>query len=191
MNHTKTRTSQAGFSLVELMVVVAIIGVLASIAVPNVNKYIAKSRQSEAKTNLASLYTSEKAFYAEYNAYHSMFGAIGYSPEGKLRYVAGFSGAGVGEAAAANGYSTVPTGIGVNRDTFNYCGTTVANMTTSGCMILNGSDNSVPTANVGGAYTINNATFTAGARAVIFKTYQDIWTIDNNKVLLNPTPAIQ
>jgi type IV pilus assembly protein PilA len=171
------------------MVVVAIIGVLAAIAIPSVNKYIAKARQSEAKTNLSSLYTSEKAFYAEYSAYHHMFGAVGYSPEGKLRYNVGFTGAGVGVAAAANGYANAPTTAPGNTfTTLTYC-TTAATMT-NGCMILNGADNTAPAALAGGTFQITNNTFTIGARAIIYKSSVDIWQIDQNKSLTNPTPGI-
>lgn len=183
-----SRKSQRGFSLVELMVVVAIIGVLATIAIPSVSKYIAKARQTEAKTNLSSLYTSEKAFYAEYNAYHSMFGAVGYSPEGKLRYNVGFSAAGVGEAGAANGYNTAPTAApGSATNTLTYCGT--AATMPNGCQILNGADNSAPAALVG-TYTINNNTFTIGAEGKVYKSLVDGWTIDENKNLQNPQLGI-
>ncbi|QLY24365.1 type IV pilin protein [Bdellovibrio sp. KM01] len=186
-----TRTSQAGFSLVELMVVVAIIGVLAAIAIPSVNKYIAKARQSEAKTNLASLYTSEKAFYAEYSAYHSMFGAVGYSPEGKLRYNVGFTAAGAGIAGAANGYTNQPTAApGTAITTLAYCGTTAASLSANGCMILNGADNTVPAPLSGGAFQITNNQFLIGARAIIYKSAADVWSIDHNKSLTNPTPGI-
>ena len=83
--------NEKGFSLIELMIVVAIIGILAAIAIPNFQKYQAKSRQSEAKGILSGIYTAEKAFYAEWVAYSGDFGHIGFSPEGDLRYTSGFS----------------------------------------------------------------------------------------------------
>lgn len=184
------RKSQSGFSLVELMVVVAIIGVLASIAVPAINKYLAKARQSEAKTNLSSLYTSEKAFYAEYTAYHTMFGAIGYSPEGKLRYNVGFNAPGAPEAGATNGYNNPPTAApGNTRNTAAYCGTTGV-IGAAGCTVLAGATNAV----VPGlpATLLNGTQFRAAAIAVIHTAMPagDVWTIDQNKDLRNPTPGI-
>ncbi len=91
MKLSTIKSNNAGFSLVELMVVVAIIGILAAVAVPKVNVYVAKSRQSEAKTNLAGLHGAEKSFFSEYNTYSSAFGAVGYRPEGKMRYNIGFA----------------------------------------------------------------------------------------------------
>ncbi len=46
-----------GFTLIELMIVVAIIGILAAIAIPNFIRFQARARQSEVNTNLKSLFT--------------------------------------------------------------------------------------------------------------------------------------
>lgn len=61
--------SQSGFTLIELMIVVGVIGILVSIAVPSFQKYQRKAMQSEAKLALAAIYTAEQAFYSEYAAY--------------------------------------------------------------------------------------------------------------------------
>ena len=61
--------AEKGFSLVELMVVVAIIGILASIAMPKFRTFQAKARQVEAKGNLSQIYTLEEAYLAENDKY--------------------------------------------------------------------------------------------------------------------------
>jgi type IV pilus assembly protein PilA len=61
--------NQKGFTLIELMIVVAIIGILAAIAIPNFLQYQLKSRQSEAKTNLGGIRTSEISFNGDHGCY--------------------------------------------------------------------------------------------------------------------------
>jgi prepilin-type N-terminal cleavage/methylation domain-containing protein len=51
------RRQRYGFTLIELMIVVAIIGILAAIAIPNFVRFQARARQSEVNTNLKSLFT--------------------------------------------------------------------------------------------------------------------------------------
>lgn len=182
------RTSQKGFSLVELMVVVAIIGVLASIAVPQVNKFIAKSRQSEAKTNLATYYTAQKAFQAEYGVFDPRFGAIGFSPEGQLRYNVGLSG-GV-NATAANGYNGTVAGAGISIATLGYCGANGAFQ--NNCTLLNGAGNSAPPAITAAAQTA--IAFTARASGTIYSQSGtaplDSWTINQQKQVVNTSNGI-
>jgi type IV pilus assembly protein PilA len=76
---------QAGFSLVELMVVVGIIGILAAIAVPKLQQFTAKSKQSEARVNLKSIDTMQQSYYAE-NSTFGTFAQIGYSAPGTAKY---------------------------------------------------------------------------------------------------------
>lgn len=65
--------SRGGFTLVELMIVVALIGVLASIAIPAFVTYQARSRRAEAFTNLSSLARSYKGYSAESGVFPDMF----------------------------------------------------------------------------------------------------------------------
>ena len=51
------KKGKKGFTLIELMIVVAIIGILAAIAIPNFLQFQAKSKQSEAKSNLGAIFT--------------------------------------------------------------------------------------------------------------------------------------
>ena len=57
------RKSNQGFTLIELMIVVAIIGILAAIAIPNFIRFQLKSKSSEGKVNLAAIRTAEEGRY--------------------------------------------------------------------------------------------------------------------------------
>ena len=60
-----------GFSLLELMVVVAILGILATVAVPRFNIFRARSRQAEAKTNLGVIFTLQESFAIDHEKYYN------------------------------------------------------------------------------------------------------------------------
>lgn len=97
-----------GFTLIELMIVVAIIGILASVAVPAYRSYQLKSKRAEAYSNLSGLVKIEKAYYTEYDAYtgtstaypgslgpdkrvwtsvaDDAFATLGWSPDGAIYY---------------------------------------------------------------------------------------------------------
>ncbi len=58
-----------GFTLIELMVVVAIIGILAAVAVPTYTRYITRAKASEAAVNLQGIRLKEESYFAEFARY--------------------------------------------------------------------------------------------------------------------------
>lgn len=73
----------AGFSLVELMVVVGILGILTAIAMPKLQRFSAKAKRVEAQTTLKSVHALQTSYFAE----NSQFGnanQIGFVDAGKL-----------------------------------------------------------------------------------------------------------
>ncbi len=61
--------NQKGFTLIELMIVIAIIGILAAIAIPQFAKYRAKGFNSTALSDVRNLRTDLEAYYAEWDVY--------------------------------------------------------------------------------------------------------------------------
>ena len=102
------RNNQKGFTLIELMIVVAIIGILAAIAIPNFLNYQLKAKTAEAKTNIGAIRTSQDSYKAENDVYldcaantgtfntgqkqtwtivaASGFDTIGFEPSGDVYY---------------------------------------------------------------------------------------------------------
>jgi len=61
--------SQSGLSLIELMIVVAIIGILAALAIPRFQGFQARARQAEGKSNLNHIYTLEQSYHGDQDKY--------------------------------------------------------------------------------------------------------------------------
>ncbi len=114
-----------GFTLIELMIVVAIIGILAAIALPNFLRFQLRSKTGEAKANLAAIRTAEEGYFSEYGLYVATlktpnvvpnntkqpwpvaavppvgFDQMGWSPEGEVFFVyQAVVGAGTGATGA-------------------------------------------------------------------------------------------
>lgn len=122
MKRTLRRIAK-GFTLIELMIVVAIIGILAAIAIPNFVKFQCRSKTSEPKANLKSMYVAQEAYRAEYDVYVKVTACtdsgacgtnggnqVGWNPKGgKFRYTynaepAGTTAASLAFTAEAHGF---------------------------------------------------------------------------------------
>jgi type IV pilus assembly protein PilE len=76
------RSRVAGFTLIELMIVVVITAILASIALPAYQASVRKSRRTEAKTALSDFAAREERIYGTQNVYSSDPTALGYTASG-------------------------------------------------------------------------------------------------------------
>ena len=66
-----------GFTLIELMIVVAILGILAAIAIPALSKYMRRAKTSEAKAQIAKMFDASSAYFQEEHVERGATGFIG------------------------------------------------------------------------------------------------------------------
>ena len=69
LKRLRSKKNEKGFTLIELMIVIAIIGILAAIAIPQFSAYRAKGFNSSALSDIRNLRTDLESYYAEWNAY--------------------------------------------------------------------------------------------------------------------------
>jgi len=81
MNFKKNTIRSGGFSLVELIIVIAIIGILAGVAIPSYNSYMLKSRRVDGTAFLIEVASEQVRFYSEYNRYTNTMSELGYGTE--------------------------------------------------------------------------------------------------------------
>jgi len=93
LNKMNEMKSEKGFTLIELMIVVAIIGILAAIAIPQFASYRERAFNSAAVSDLNTARMAEEALYADYQVYGSSVAATGTA-----------GAAGAGATLTANGF---------------------------------------------------------------------------------------
>jgi type IV pilus assembly protein PilA len=178
------RFNHSGFTLVELMIVVAIIGILSSIAIPNYQRYQAKARTAEAKLYLSSAYTAEKSFVVEYSSYTSCLAAAGFGLDSNQNYY------GIGFlSASATGTTCGQSGnVACNLD-FND-GTTPLCSDASGATFFAASKKARSASTLpgqsdlaGSAVATNTFTVTAAGQISPTNATNDTWTINEQKLI--------
>jgi len=67
-----------GFSLIEVLIVVAIIGIIAAVAIPSYTSYMEKARRADAASFLTEVASEQFRFFSEYNRYGTTMAELGY-----------------------------------------------------------------------------------------------------------------
>ncbi len=112
------RFRMKGVTLIELMIVIVVVAILASIAVPSYRQYVLRSHRVEAKTALLNLAAAQEKFYLENNTYAANTVLTTAPPAGL-----GLS------ATTENGWYTIAIANGANAATFSATATATGTQT--------------------------------------------------------------
>jgi type IV pilus assembly protein PilA len=77
ISHRRIRNPRAGFSLIELLIVIAIILVILTVAIPQYNKAVMSARESGALKAIATLHDAEVQYYSSYNRFAASLTELG------------------------------------------------------------------------------------------------------------------
>ncbi|NNL63543.1 MAG: type IV pilin protein [Woeseiaceae bacterium] len=91
-----------GITLVELMVVIVIVGILASVAYPNYQEFVARAKRSEARAALLRLATNQERFYLNNNTFTADLTSLGFASTPKVETETGYYEIEVTSADASN-----------------------------------------------------------------------------------------
>jgi len=183
-----------GFTLVELMIVVAIIGILAAIAIPNFIKFQARSKQAEPKANLKALFVAQRSYFSERDTFSSLNADIGFVPERGNRYAIWNGGATSTQSARnAAQENIVNTNSGYTVDTYKgYLAMTsgaIDNVTATASVTGGGA--CTPVADQGCVVTGNNGAFYAIAAGNVDNDATiDTWAISSMSISVAPNATV-
>jgi len=107
-NNTTGRSGLSGFTLIEMLITVVVLGILAAIAIPNYTDYITKARRSDATINLSRIAALQEKFFTQCGFYAANFGAA----QSCTVPAAGTLNASLTGAATTDGYYTIAVAAG-------------------------------------------------------------------------------